>query len=636
MPSTPPSDSYEASCISQASKNADPNNWEWAPDSRATWELAEEPWQQFRSKWYGAEPTAAHCASLDDPETPHFSLEPLHPYLEDCPSSILVRESYLTTFRDVWERGLSTQGVCGLIVNGQPGIGNTLFQYYALIRLLQQKQVVLLLSPDAQQLFLFYHDGVHTMRTKSLDDEYMLPECKIPSSEVFIWSLFDIPERKEPEWLLARPPCLPVQVAPLDPCRYKIWFKERLPLLLGLPLWTREELIQGLPYQRKYPALLDAFCKVYASTSLDRWDLLEAFPGVRALLEKCQDADLLPPTPEDAINYLLDVAIYRFGYSAGDVFSALFDFEAATRHHERAFDIQLSDLQAAAVALPNMYQSADSSISRHILALTLVSRGPLTMVDWTVNFKSDWIAKCMVNKLAAAEDAGLREQVKFFQGTEGAKAMSEWFFGPFAHRCIAETSTGGDWRLINMISDDAHPPQFVMAQDQSSFPPKDVRFPKVKREVIKFRSISDLSTCFESDKYYVPDTPDFPSLFDAFTVDLNPSKKSAILWVVRIPASRSSHVGGSMLGFRNIWDIIARLKDQLSDGPPPTKTRKMGVGQNGVALKLLVEVRYLVVVAKGHSHDLQWHPPKGWSESCVKEGHQGDVYCLEVPISLSL
>jgi hypothetical protein len=108
---------------------ADPNNWEWSPRSRATWELAEEPWQAFRDRWYGAEPTAAYCASLVDPKSPCLSLEPLHPYLNDFPPSILVRESYVTTFESVWARALSSRGHTGVIVNGQPGTGAHLPSY---------------------------------------------------------------------------------------------------------------------------------------------------------------------------------------------------------------------------------------------------------------------------------------------------------------------------------------------------------------------------------------------------------------------------------------------------------------------------------------------------------------------------
>jgi hypothetical protein len=525
--------------------------------------------------------------------------------------------------------------------------GKTLFQYYTLVRLLQQKQIVLLLSLDGQRLYLFYHDRVHTILTASLDDED-LPSPKKSTLKVFIWSLIDIQERDEPNWLLTRPPCLPVQTARLDSCRYKIWDKHRMPLCTGLPLWTHEELAQGyvlpissfspssentlprLPYQEKYHSLLNAIRKVYTSTSLHRWDPLEAFPGIRALLE---EGDVLPPSPEDALGYLLEVAIDHFGHSARDAFSGVFNFNATILCHERAFDVQYPDLQDAVITLPNNNGNADSSLSRHILALSPVYRGPLMGVTWTVNFKSNWIARCMVKKLAAADDAALQQQISF-QNTRRAKAMLEWF-GPLAHRCIAETSTGGSWSLINMISNDNDPSQFVVAQDASSHVAQGEvhRFFKVKREVVKFRSVADLSTYFENNKYYLPEMPVFP-LLDAFTIDFNPSKKSAVLWVIHIATSRSD--GGSVVGYQKICDIVASLKRQLSEGPPPKKTRKVAVGQSARASEPLVQVRYLVVVPEGRSPNLQWHLPKGWSENWIKNDNRGHVYCLEIPLSLPL
>lgn len=94
------------------------------------------------------------------------------------------------------------------------------------------------------ELYLFYHDGVHTIPTASLKDS----DLPIPStslSDVFIWSLFDISERNEPNTLLVLPPCVPVQTTSPDPCRYKTWDKQRSPLFTALPLWTRDELTQG-------------------------------------------------------------------------------------------------------------------------------------------------------------------------------------------------------------------------------------------------------------------------------------------------------------------------------------------------------------------------------------------------------
>ena len=121
--------------------------------------------------------------------------------------------------------------------------GKTLFLYYLLVRLLQRKQVVLF-SPYGEMLYLFYHNEVYTVDMTALAN-VSLPNPISDSPNVFIWSLFDIREPKEPKRFMVTYPCLPVQTASPNPIRYKIWDKERIPLLTGLPLWTRDELAQG-------------------------------------------------------------------------------------------------------------------------------------------------------------------------------------------------------------------------------------------------------------------------------------------------------------------------------------------------------------------------------------------------------
>jgi hypothetical protein len=633
----------------------DPNNWEWTPKSRATWELAEEPWQEFRSKWYGAEPAANHSSTL--------SLEPLP--LWDSISSILVRECYPKMFDNIWACGLSSQGDTGAIVTGQPGIGvylpaylqfrerltmfegKTLFQFYALVRLLQQKQVVLFLSRSGEELYLFYHDGVHTIPTASLKDSD-LPIPSTLSSDVFIWSLFDIPERNEPNTLLVLPPCVPVQTTSPDPCRYKTWDKQRSPLFTALPLWTRNELAQGyvlpissfspqsqntlsrLRYQERYQSLSDALQQMYQSSSQPQCDPLGSFTGVRALLDLKPEGTKLS-SPEDCLNYLLDTAILRFGYAARDVFSAVFIPDATTLIHKQAFDITYECLKTAVSSLA-INGTADSKISQRIIALTPVYSGPFAEARWRVHFKSDWVARCIVKKLAATERIALCQQINFFRHISQAGTMVGWFLEPLALRDITETSTGGSWTLINMVSNDADPPQFTVARDPSSRISEDVRFPKVRREVVEFQSIDDLSTCFENNTYYVPKGPNFP-LSDAFVVDLDQLERSAVLWVLQVP--KSPRNGSSAVGYQGIRNIIANIKRQLlegSSGPSPRKARK--VPGRRAASNPVVHVRYLLVVPEGDSKGAAWHFPKGWNENCKINDHRGEVYCLEIPLSV--
>ena len=132
--------------------------------------------------------------------------------------------------------------------------GKTLFNLYLLIRLLQRKQVVLF-SPDGRTVYLFYHNEVYKARMVDLERDFL--PIPIPSSKAFIWSLFDIRKPEEPELFMVSHPCFPVQTALPDPIRYHTWRKKRDPLLTGLPLWTREELVQGyvLPITHFCPCL---------------------------------------------------------------------------------------------------------------------------------------------------------------------------------------------------------------------------------------------------------------------------------------------------------------------------------------------------------------------------------------------
>ena len=131
-----------------------------------------------------------------------------------------------------------------------------MFNYYLLVRLLQRKQVVLF-SPNGKIVFLFYYDGVYEVTMEVLAARSVGLPNPISPSNVFIWSLFDIHERKEPESSLVTYLCFPVQVVSLDPIRYSIWDKEMFPLITGLPLWTRDELAQGyvLPVTHFCPCL---------------------------------------------------------------------------------------------------------------------------------------------------------------------------------------------------------------------------------------------------------------------------------------------------------------------------------------------------------------------------------------------
>ena len=369
---------------------------------------------------------------------------------------------------------------------------------------------------------------------------------------------------------------------------------------------------------------MDALDKVYTSNGPLGFGEEYLYSGVRALLEeRYSEEDTVPPSPEDAIDYLLDAAIDRFGYSARDVFYGVFDYSGMTRRHEDAFSgyLKYTELQAAASALAHN-QSTNYSISDWVLALCPVEQDPLQRVRWNVDFKSDWIARNVIQKLGEAEYAVIRQHISIFRKIPQTRRLADRFLEPIAHRYIAN-DTGGFWLLNNMKSNAADPPIFNLVRGSP-----DVRFIKMQRKIVKFQSIADLLTCLGNNTYYIPEDPSFP-LFDAFTIELDHEKKQAILWVLQMAMSRRH--GGSAIGYRKIREVVAILKDKLREDPP----RKMSKMVNGHATSMpCVQVRYLLVVPKGDPEfqNLQWQFPKGWSQNRNKNDHSGNVYCLEVTL----
>jgi hypothetical protein len=165
-----------------------------------------------------------------------------------------------------------------------------------------------------------------------------------------------------------------------------------------------------------------------------------------------------------------------------------------------------------------------------------------------------------------------------------------------------------------MTSNDADPPQFTLDRDSPVL--DHVQFIKVERKIVKLQAIPNLSTCLESNSYYVPVDPNFPLFGDAFIIELDYVTKSAILWILQITTSLRH--GGSALGYRKICEIITILKNELREHPP-VKRRKTANEQATPP----VQVRYLLVVPEdeSESQNFQWQFPKGWGQNRKRNDH---------------
>ena len=376
-----------------------------------------------------------------------------------------------------------------------------------------------------------------------------------------------------------------------------------------------------LKHQIMYNHLMDALRNYH----LDQIPL-DAFPGSRILLsarEEDED-DAGPFSAEDALNYLLDESIDHFGYSARDVYHGVFNYDQTTRQHQVAFQINYDQLTKTVQAL----SVNDAPPHAHeILALIPTDSVAFDGVRWQVHFKSLWVTHSLIQRLGDAENTRIGQCISFFHRIQASQLAGQ-FLEPFAHRKIVDEPAGGYWPLTKMTrtNDKGNPPLF---SSMESSPDSLTLFPKVKRKMDKF--LSRNSEELSQNTYYIPEDPNFP-LLDAFTFELESGNKSADLWVLQMTTSRL--YGGSARGYREIRSIIAKLKASLKKQAPRQKSRKMAAGQS--APEVTVHVRYLLVVPKGNFDRAarQWAFPLGWDENWTRNDHRGEVYCLELPVSV--
>ena len=174
-----------------------------------------------------------------------------------------------------------------------------------------------------------------------------------------------------------------------------------------------------LPFQHSYPALKKA---LDASTLGQLDKQLTGFPGAFEVLQEYREDDEKLLSPTDALMLLLENAIHHFGHSARDVYQALFNYTKCFHLHKDAFQITYKKLLEAVAALGHGDMPSDN-MSDRVLSMSPVFSGPFDDVRWKVEFKSDWIAKCILEELSAVEDIGMCQQVEFLQRKPEAKMI---------------------------------------------------------------------------------------------------------------------------------------------------------------------------------------------------------------------
>ena len=235
-------------------------NWKWR-DADAEWRLETDLYLDFYNFWRG-NPNA----ETFDKDFPHkFSLGEHSPLSSSLGESILVTESYDKMFhRLLLLRRTPLPSTEGVAIIGQPGTGastkldrnprtithrcigsagKTTFLTYMLVRLMAADQIVLLLN--ASGLRLFYHGKVYLR--PAIHGFSGIPEH---NTRYPIWTLVDVDSWEEGPPLDPNLDIWPIQASDPDPRKFASWVKKYGAILLGMPLWNMEELIEGYVFSR--------------------------------------------------------------------------------------------------------------------------------------------------------------------------------------------------------------------------------------------------------------------------------------------------------------------------------------------------------------------------------------------------
>ena len=119
-----------------------------------------------------------------------------------------------------------------------------------LMRLMAADQVVLLLN--ASGLRLFYHGKV-----------YLRPAIHgfsgIPrhNKKYHIWTLIDVDSEEKGPPLDPNLTIWPIQASSPNSRRFAAWIEHYESVVLGMPLWNMEELVEGYVFSRLFLSVID-------------------------------------------------------------------------------------------------------------------------------------------------------------------------------------------------------------------------------------------------------------------------------------------------------------------------------------------------------------------------------------------
>ena len=227
--------------------------------------------------------------------------------------------------------------------------------------------------------------------------------------------------------------------------------------------------------------------------------------------------------------------------------------------------------------------------------------------DWTIGFKSVRIGMKVAERMGEQERKQLRKTYTQFRNMSEGSVLAGRIFEAIFNDMFTKGWEEGSAPQVFRMTSEGDPPVFK----EPSSPSAPLQpLPSRTRAIVDVRDFSGLGdVTLDENNLYISVAVNNP-LFGSFTIDFEGGIVVISIYQVTIAESH----GESSRGYLLVRQIIGRVRELLNQP------------------NLKPEVRYfLVCPVDGSKH--QWKMPKDWSKNNIKRNHQGDPFCMRVPLT---
>ncbi|KAI0045379.1 hypothetical protein FA95DRAFT_127244 [Auriscalpium vulgare] len=593
----------------------DTSDWSWPDHVKNVWTEAPREWQDLYVHYCDTENAKAVRSQANIPLFPFPGHQPAMAYLAETLDRIFVRESYEELLVRILKL-MQRRPEAGVVVTGQPGIGKTIFLWFALLKIIGLGQpVVIGWQPD--EFYLFYGGKVYVPKLLTPFKFSLLPQGAKP-----LWALIDAAAGLTAGNLMNRK-IFPVFASSPAPNRYREWIKQRGGLSWGLPLWSLEELVTGFKLYKRYNEFHALVVATLAKTALPTDTthtclsyVNDALTMISNLRESAAEPLAAAEHPADTvIQAAVELAVEQVGFIPRDVNRILW----RRRHVSDAAYVESFDNIIDLVSAMNAGGIPAMTTSHRITSITPTADHPQLDDDqFLVAFKSVSIEQ----QLADAWGEAYRLFSTCQEYPAAASLMADWAFETISHRYLYQ-GPPETLELYKMKSDGGDTPKYTI----DTTPPRAPSFLPVRhrREAVVL-NFSDPLLDVVDGNYNMPIKSSNP-FFDALFVDVasgdDGGDRRVTVWVLQMTTADEAQ--GSSRGYVLIRNAMRAARSS-------TEARKQGDAKR-FKVDPSVQVNY-VLICPDDGKQRTWQMPSGWTENTTVADHRGDVYCVRIPMTV--